>query len=104
MNLLANAVKFSAPGQEVEVRVEPDVDPRWVRFSVEDRGRGIPEEEQALVFQKYYRVSEDSGTPDGMGLGLSICRHIVEAHGGTMGLRSKLGQGSCFFFTMPRPK
>ncbi|MGQ9858851.1 MAG: HAMP domain-containing sensor histidine kinase [Thermodesulfobacteriota bacterium] len=104
LNLLANAVKFSAPGQEVKVRVEPDMDPRWVRFSVEDRGRGIPEEEQALVFQKYYRVSGDSGTPDGMGLGLSISRHIVEAHGGTMGLRSKPGQGSCFFFTMPRAK
>lgn len=104
LNLLANAVKFSPRGGEVFIRAQMDGDGRWVRFSVEDRGPGIPEEEQSMVFQKYYRIAGGPGAHEGMGLGLSISRHIVEAHGGTMGLESKPGEGSCFYFTVPRAR
>lgn len=104
LNLLANAVKFSPAGGEVFVRAQMDGDGRWVRFSVEDKGPGIPEQEQSMVFQKYYRIAGGPGVHEGMGLGLSISKHIVEAHGGTMGLESRPGEGSCFYFTVPRAK
>jgi signal transduction histidine kinase len=104
LNLLGNAIKFSPSGGEVVVRVEPEGDGPGVRFSVEDRGPGIPQEEHSMVFQKYYRIAGGPGAQEGMGLGLSISRHIVEAHGGIMGLESRPGQGSCFYFTVPRAR
>lgn len=104
LNLLANAVKFSPAGEEVLIKAQMDGEGRWVRFSVEDKGPGIPEEEQSMVFQKYYRIADGPGVQEGMGLGLSISRHIVEAHGGSMGLKSKPGEGSCFYFTVPRAR
>ncbi len=104
LNLLANAVKFSPAGQEVLIKAQMDGEGRWVHFSVEDKGPGIPEEEQSMVFQKYYRIAGGPGVQEGMGLGLSISRHIVEAHGGSMGLKSRPGEGSCFYFTVPRAR
>lgn len=104
LNLLGNAIKFSPAGAEVLLRAQMDGNGQGVRFSVQDQGPGIPEEEQSLVFQKYYRIASGPGGQEGMGLGLSISRHIVEAHGGNMGLESKPGQGSCFYFTVPRAR
>jgi signal transduction histidine kinase len=104
LNLLGNAIKFSTAGGDVAVRVEREAEQPFVRFSVSDGGPGIPDQEQSLVFQKYYRVSGEGGPAEGMGLGLSISKHIIEAHGGTMGLESRLGEGSTFFFTLPETK
>jgi signal transduction histidine kinase len=103
LNLLGNAIKFSLPGSEVSVKVEPiavEGSP-WLKFSVKDSGPGVPEEEQSLIFHKYYRVSGVRDQVDGVGLGLSISKHIVEAHGGSIWVESRIGQGSTFGFTLP---
>ncbi|MEJ5378058.1 MAG: ATP-binding protein [bacterium] len=104
LNLLANAIKFSPLGGEVLMKAQIEGNGEGVRFSVEDKGPGIPEEEQSLVFQKYYRVGGGPGAQESMGLGLSISKHIVEAHGGKMGLESRPGEGSCFYFTVPHAR
>jgi len=103
LNLLGNAIKFSPPQTEVVVSVAAETSPSGLklRFSVSDKGPGIPEEEQSLVFHKYYRAPETREQTDGVGLGLSISRYIVEAHGGTIWVKSKPGEGSTFGFTLP---
>jgi signal transduction histidine kinase len=103
LNLLGNAIKFSPSGSEVVTRVEtvPDEEPPSVRFSVSDQGPGIPAEEQPMVFHKYYRTTAMRDQVDGVGLGLSISKHIVEAHGGTVWVSSQEGRGSTFGFTLP---
>jgi signal transduction histidine kinase len=101
LNLVGNAIKFSCSGGKVVVRVELDKDEKSLKFSVSDNGRGIPEEEQPLVFSKYYRVSGVGDQADGFGLGLSVSKQIVEVHGGDIWLESRLGQGSTFGFTIP---
>lgn len=103
LNLLGNAIKFSPPGSEVVVRVvaEGAGNADGLVFSVCDRGPGIPEDEQSMVFHKYYRASGVRDEVDGVGLGLSISKHIVEAHGGTVWVKSETGQGSIFGFTLP---
>lgn len=103
LNLLGNAIKFSPAGSEIRVTVEADSsgnEPQLV-FSVCDSGAGIAEEEQALVFHKYYRASGVRDEVDGVGLGLSISKYIVEAHGGEITVHSKPGKGSTFSFTLP---
>jgi signal transduction histidine kinase len=103
LNLIGNAIKFSAQGSDILVSVKRDDSGKSSNlvFSVTDHGQGIPEEEQALVFHKYYRASGTRDEVDGVGLGLSISKHIVETHGGEIGVRSKPGEGSTFSFTLP---
>jgi len=103
LNLLGNAIKFSPHGSEimVSVRREDSAKAPLLVFSVTDRGPGIPDAEQDLVFHKYYRASDVRDHVDGVGLGLSISKRIVEAHGGEIGVRSKPGEGSTFSFTLP---
>ncbi len=103
LNLLGNAIKFSPGGSEIVVSVSQK---DWARapvlvFAVSDKGPGIPDCEQALVFNKYYRASGVREHVDGVGLGLSISKFIVEAHGGQIDLESKVGEGSTFSFTLP---
>lgn len=103
LNLIGNAIKFSERGTEILVEVGPDHGegtPR-LRFSVTDAGPGIPQEELPMVFHKYYRASGVRKQMDGVGLGLSISKHIVEAHGGNIWAESQLGRGSTFGFTLP---
>lgn len=103
LNLLGNAIKFAPAGSEILVaveRVDSGKIPELV-FSVSDSGPGIPPEEQALVFHKYYRASGVRDHVDGVGLGLSISKYIVEAHGGAIGVRCGSGGGSIFSFTLP---
>jgi two-component system sensor histidine kinase KdpD len=74
--------------------------------SVADRGSGIDDPEQALIFEKFYRGKDQRYSVEGTGMGLPIAKAIVEAHGGTMSLTSQLGHGSVFSFTLPidRPR
>jgi signal transduction histidine kinase len=103
LNLIGNAIKFSPQGSNILVSVGRDDSGKASNlvFSVRDNGPGIPEAEQALVFHKYYRASGIRDEVDGVGLGLSISKLIVETHGGEIGVSSKPGDGSTFSFTLP---
>jgi signal transduction histidine kinase/FixJ family two-component response regulator len=101
-NLLSNAIKFSPPEGRIEVRAATDGP--MVRVSVRDCGEGIAPTDIPKLFRKFSQL--DSGSTrkvGGTGLGLVICKGIVEQHGGTIGVDSTPGEGSCFYFLMPRP-
>lgn len=101
-NYLTNALKYSAAEEPVTVRLTfNDI---TAQVTVQDRGPGISEEEQARLWQRFYRVPNinvQSGSGIGLGLGLHICRTIVERHGGQVGVTSKQGEGSTFCFSLP---
>lgn len=97
-NLVENAVKYSPPGAEVKVTAYPH-DSR-VLVDVVDEGPGIPSEQQRLIFEKFGRAKTDGAKP-GTGLGLFIARSIVEAHGGTLEVRSSPGVGATFTLGLP---
>jgi signal transduction histidine kinase len=99
-NLLSNAVKCSPPGTEVAVLCE--VKGREMVVGVRDQGVGIAPEEQARVFERFYQVAlPGGGKPSGAGLGLTISKRIVEAHGGRIWVESEVGKGSTFCFALP---
>jgi two-component system sensor histidine kinase KdpD len=98
-NLLENAAKYSAAGTPIFVSAE--MRGGFVACSVADRGFGIDPLEQSLIFDKFYRSRHRVAGSSGTGMGLAICRAIVDAHGGTIWVTSQLGQGSVFTFTLP---
>lgn len=98
VNLLANAIKFSPKGTRVELRAEQIDDE--VRFSVSDEGPGISSEHLPHLFERFWKA--DHARLGGTGLGLYIARKIVDAHGGRIWVDSKAGQGSTFYFALPR--
>ncbi len=127
-NLVGNAVKFSPRGGEVVIRMKlapPAVESPaegeafWstaeadrldrvrapsVLISVEDQGPGIPEKDLSLIFEKFFQSERRSDSKvKGTGLGLAIVRHVVEAHGGSVAVRSALGRGSTFTISLPLP-
>jgi signal transduction histidine kinase len=100
-NLLNNAIKFSDSGSKVVLRVVSNKNRTMLDFSVSDNGPGIPEEEQSLIFNKYYQAKGVRNHMDGVGLGLNISKNIVEFHKGTIWVKSTVGHGSTFGFTLP---
>ena len=101
VNLVENAVKYSPDGGKIEIGITPSA--TTVQFFVRDEGLGIPADEQARVFEKFYRL--DPGMIRGVGgtgLGLYICRELVERMGGRISLESAAGAGSTFMFDLPR--
>ena len=102
LNLASNAIKFTPSGGSVTLRAEPD--DGGVHVTVSDTGVGIPLNEQDQLFTRFFRSSESRARAvQGTGLGLAIVRHIVEAHGGTVGVTSEPGRGTDFWFTLPPP-
>jgi two-component system, OmpR family, phosphate regulon sensor histidine kinase PhoR len=99
VNLIHNAVKFTRPGGRVILSA--GLTSEAVQFAIKDTGIGIPAEDVPRIFERFYRVDK-SRTGSGTGLGLSIARHIIEAHAGKIWAESVEGQGSTFFFTIPR--
>ncbi|MFH0803008.1 MAG: ATP-binding protein [bacterium] len=100
INLAENAIKHSNAGEAVTLSVRRCG--KEVEVSVLDRGIGIPPAEKEKIFDRFYRVTRNRRSPEGgRGLGLAIARNIVEAHGGTIGVKSRLGKGSRFVFTIP---
>ena len=97
-NLVDNSLKFTP--EEGHIQISTISGNEGVVFEVSDNGLGIPTEDQAHVFERFYRV-DSSRQYRGTGLGLSIARHIVEAHGGTISLTSSEGNGSVFSFNIP---
>lgn len=100
-NLLSNAHKY-APESTVVISVK-NVDDS-IRVEVKDYGPGIPTEHIPHLFERFFRVPGESSTVRGTGLGLYICRKIIEAHGGKIGVNSKVDEGSTFYFTVPTIK
>jgi signal transduction histidine kinase len=99
-NLLSNAFRFTARGGRVSVYVAREAE--YVCMQVRDTGTGIPEEQLPHIFEKFYQA--DSTTPSalrGTGLGLAIAKSIVTAHGGTIGVESRVGVGTRFTIRMP---
>ena len=97
-NLIGNAIRYTPGDGAITVRAE--VKNGVVRFTVSDPGKGIPKEYQARLFEKFFRVP-DNTDHKGTGLGLYIAREIVRGHGGDIGVESEAGKGSTFWFTLP---
>jgi two-component system sensor histidine kinase BaeS len=98
-NLVSNAIKYTHTGGFVAVNAGVDGDEMWI--SVQDSGTGIGPDEQEKVFEPFYRGNQGRRIKQGMGLGLSIARDLVEAHGGWISLESELGKGSRFTIHLP---
>jgi two-component system sensor histidine kinase SenX3 len=100
-NLLDNALKYSEAGQAVELDAHDDGE--FVSISVRDHGVGIPSRDLERIFERFYRVDRArSRTTGGIGLGLSIVRHVAQAHGGEVTVESREGEGSTFRLRLPR--
>lgn len=97
INLLTNALRYGA-GKPVDVSLS--LSSHGACISVRDQGRGISEADQQRIFEQFERIASDDGT-GGLGLGLYITRQLVEAHGGTIVVKSQLGEGSVFTVTLP---
>jgi two-component system sensor histidine kinase KdpD len=98
VNLLENAAKYTPVGTAIEITA--DVEDGAIRVSVEDRGPGLPSGEETRVFDKFYRGSS-TAPGSGIGLGLTICRGIIMAHGGRIWAENRPGGGAAFRFTLP---
>jgi signal transduction histidine kinase/DNA-binding response OmpR family regulator len=101
-NLISNAIKFSPRGSTVLVAAGPTDSKNLVQFTVTDQGSGIPAGQLETVFDRFTQAdASDSRAKAGTGLGLPICRGIIEQHGGRIWATSELGQGTTFTFTLP---
>lgn len=98
-NLIGNALKFTPQGGAVTVEAHRDGD--MVRFAVLDTGPGIPPEELPHLFERFYQTRQNPVKSEGLGLGLAICKGLVEAHGGSIWVESLPGCGAAFNFTVP---
>jgi signal transduction histidine kinase len=98
--LVENAIKYSPKGGEVKISARPENGSLFVRVS--DQGPGISAENQKRLFQSFERLGLlDGRAMQGVGLGLKVCRILVEAHGGRIWVESEAGKGSVFCFTLP---
>jgi PAS domain S-box-containing protein len=101
-NLVGNAMKFSPDGTTVTIQAAYDRAIRSVVVCVIDQGEGIPEDYLTRIFEKFTQVKDrKSGKKEGSGLGLTFCKLVVQAHGGKIWVKSKVGEGSTFIFTLP---
>ena len=100
LNLIENALKFSEDEGEIFITMLHRTN-QWVEVIVRDNGPGIPQEEQQRIFVDRVRLPQTSQETIGFGIGLSVCRRIVEVHGGKIWVVSKPSEGACFYFTVP---
>ena len=100
LNLIENALKYSKDGEAISIKMLHRTS-NWVEVSISDNGPGIPEEEQQRIFLDRVRLPQTSQGTSGFGIGLSVCRRIVEVHGGRIWVVSEPGKGACFYFTVP---
>jgi len=109
-NLLGNAIKFSHEGGEIHIHAEPlngrgccDIS-AWIRVSVSDQGIGIEEKDYEVIFDKFHQIHTESSKhkPKGTGLGLPICKEVINHYGGDIWVESEEGKGSTFSFLLPQ--
>ena len=101
VNLISNAMRYTPRGGEIIIGATKAADPGYARFFARDTGAGIPPEFVGRIFQRFSIRSKDAKA--GTGLGLAIAREIVQAHGGSIDVKSEVGKGSEFSFTIPLP-
>jgi two-component system, OmpR family, sensor histidine kinase KdpD len=97
--LLENATKYSLAGEPITITAE--LTGKFVKTSVADRGSGIDDSEQALIFTRFYRGKDHRCVVRATGMGLPIASAIIKAHGGSLCVTSRLGRGCIFSFTLP---
>lgn len=101
-NLIDNGIKYGREGGTVRLSAR-ELDAQHVELCVQDDGPGIPEEARARIFERFFRADKArSREQGGTGLGLAIVKHVVQAHGGEVRVESQPGQGTAFYFTLPR--
>jgi signal transduction histidine kinase len=99
-NLLENAIIHTSKGNNVAITARQQ--DGWVEISVADNGEGIPENDLPNIFERFYRMDKSrTRATGGSGLGLTIAKYLIEAHGGKIWVQSEVGKGSCFAFTLP---
>jgi len=99
-NLISNAIEHTPPGGNISVGGHAQG--KDIRFFVKDSGDGIPADQQDYLFELYWRGPENKNSNLGLGMGLSIAKGIVEAHGGRIWVESEVGRGTTFYFTIPQ--
>ncbi|EOR93439.1 Chemotaxis protein methyltransferase CheR [Arcticibacter svalbardensis MN12-7] len=99
MNLISNAVKYSPVHKDIHIVTE--VTETEVKVSVEDFGIGLSDYQKERIFERFYRVEDNTYATSGLGIGLYISSEIVKAHNGKIGVTSKLNEGSTFYFILP---
>jgi signal transduction histidine kinase len=102
LNLLSNAIKYNCPNGSVTLSARTGKD-EWT-LAVSDTGLGIPPKSLPHLFEKFYRVQSHEGKAPGTGLGLSICKQIVSGHGGSIAVKTKVGEGTTFTIHIPTQK
>ncbi len=100
LNLIENALKFSVDSGSIKITMIHKTN-QWVEVTICDKGPGIPKNEQERIFLDKVRLPQTSEGTSGFGIGLSVCRRIVEVHGGRIWVVSEINKGSCFHFTVP---
>ena len=98
-NLVDNAAKYSPPESEIKIKIERGE--TGIAVSVSDKGIGMPEDRISELFEPFKRLVDQSEHAKGLGLGLVVCKRLVEAHGGKIWAESDAGKGSTFYFTLP---
>ena len=99
-NLINNAYQYAVSGGKIDIEARKESD-TMVVIAVRDYGPGISKEKQKKLFKPGYQVAHQSESAGGLGIGLTLCKRLVELHGGKMGVKSKVGQGAEFYFTLP---
>lgn len=102
-NLLANAIKYSPQGEKVSIKASKNEEQHSVSVEIRDCGPGVSDEQKEIIFEKF-RQAASPQTKEGIGLGLAICRKIIEQHGGKIGVKDADGGGSVFWLELPIEK
>jgi signal transduction histidine kinase len=101
INLLGNAIRHAPEQGEILVSVQPDAEEDALLWCVSDNGPGIPTEDLERIFEKFEQIEGSNQSQFTSGLGLTLCRLVVEAHGGKIWVESQVEQGSSFYFRLP---
>ncbi|MBS0290686.1 MAG: response regulator [Proteobacteria bacterium] len=101
INLISNAIKYNHPNGNVDILIKTSDDHKWVIFEIKDSGIGIPEDKLNNLFTEFYQTNIASPDIEGTGLGLALCKRLVELHGGLISITSQIDHGTTVIFKLP---